>query len=111
MADRPQIPNFDSPSHTFMKKYIIERMLPGAGRLSAAELKHIAQKSCEVIDQLEAPYHWIETYVTDNKLYCIHIAPDRETVLEHARQGGFPTDSIAEVRYVMDPTTSAIKLS
>ncbi|HTF21435.1 MAG TPA: DUF4242 domain-containing protein [Chryseolinea sp.] len=93
-----------------MKKYIIERQLPGAGRFSMAELRSIAQKSCEVLDELEAPYHWIETYVTDNKLYCVHIAPDRETVLEHARRGGFPVDSIAEVRYIMDPTTSAIKV-
>lgn len=84
-------------------------MLPGAGKLSAAELKYIAQRSNECIDQLEAPYHWIETYVTDNKLYCVHIAPDRETVLEHARQGGFPADSISEVRHIIDPTTAAHK--
>lgn len=94
-----------------MKKYIIERQLPGAGKLTASELKAIAKKSSEVIDELEAPYHWIETYVTDNKLYCVHIAPDRETVLEHARQGGFPVDSIAEVRFTMDPTTSTLKTS
>ena len=93
-----------------MKKYIIERQLPGAGKLSLSELKSIARKSCEALDELEAPYHWIETYVTDNKLYCVHIAPDRETVLEHARRGGFPIDSIAEIRYIMDPTTSAIKV-
>lgn len=92
-----------------MKKYIIERQLPGAGRLTMAELKAIAKTSNEVIDELEAPYHWIETYVTDNKLYCVHIAPDRETVLAHARKGGFPVDSISEVRYVMDPTTSVLK--
>ncbi len=89
-----------------MKKFIIERELPGAGKLSAAELKSIASKSCEVVNGLEAPYHWVETFVTDNKLYCIHIAPDRETVLEHARQGGFPVNNISEVRSMMDPTTS-----
>ena len=92
-----------------MKKYIIERQLPGAGNLTTSELKAIARKSNDVINELEAPYHWVETYVTDNKLYCIHVAPDRETVLEHARKGGFPIDSIAEVRFIMDPTTSAIK--
>ncbi|MEJ1237465.1 DUF4242 domain-containing protein [Chryseolinea sp. T2] len=92
-----------------MKKYIIERQLPGAGKLTLSELKAIARTSNEVIDELEAPYHWIETYVTDNKLYCVHIAPDRETVLEHARKGGFPVDSISEVKYIMDPTTSALK--
>ena len=91
-----------------MKKFIIERELPGAGSLTPAELKAIARKSCEVVDNLEAPYHWIETYVTDNKLYCVHIAPDRETVLEHARLGGFPANSISEVRSIMDPTTSKI---
>lgn len=89
-----------------MKKFIIERVLPGTGKLTPAELKAIAIKSCSVIDDLDASYHWIETYVTDHKLYCIHIAPDRETILEHARQGGFPTDSIAEVISTMDPTTS-----
>lgn len=94
-----------------MKKYIIERQLPGAGKLSLAELKSIAQKSCEVVNELEASYHWIETYVTDNKLYCVHVAPDRETVLEHARKGGFPVDNISEVRYIMDATTSALKIS
>jgi len=90
-----------------MKKFIIERELPGAGKLTPSELKAIATKSCEVVDSLEAQYHWIQTFVTDNKLYCVHIAPDRETVLEHARQGGFPVDKISEVRSIMDPTTSA----
>jgi len=90
-----------------MKKFIIERELPGAGKLTPAELKAIATKSCEVVDNLSAPYHWIQTFVTDNKLYCVHIAPDRETVEEHARQGGFPANSIVEVRNIMDPTTSA----
>ncbi|AYB31834.1 DUF4242 domain-containing protein [Chryseolinea soli] len=90
-----------------MKKFIIERELPGAGKLTPSELKAIATKSCDVVDNLEAPYHWIQTFVTDNKLYCVHIAPDRETVLEHARQGGFPADKVSEVRSIMDPTTSA----
>lgn len=90
-----------------MKKFIIERELPGAGKLTPSELKAIATKSCEVVDNLEAQYHWIQTFVTDNKLYCVHIAPDSETVLEHARQGGFPADKVSEVRSIMDPTTSA----
>ena len=92
-----------------MKKFIIERTIQGAGNLTKSELKAIATKSCEVVNNLEAPYHWIETFVTDNKLYCVHIAPDKETVIEHAKQGGFPVDSISEVRYTMDPTTSVIK--
>lgn len=93
-----------------MKKFIIERNLPGAGKLSQADLKAIALKSCTVVDSLDAPYHWVQTFVTDNKLYCVHIAPDRETVLEHARQGGFPADSVVEVRSIMDPTTSVMKV-
>jgi len=90
-----------------MKKFIIERDLPGAGKLTSAELKSIAIKSCEVVDGLDAPYHWIQTFVTDNKLFCVHIAPDRETVVEHAIQGGFPANSIVEVRSIIDPATSA----
>jgi Nickel responsive protein SCO4226-like len=90
-----------------MKKFIIERELHGIGKLTSEEIRSIAQKSCNVINNLEEPYHWIQTFVTDNKLYCVHIAPDRETVLEHARQGGFPADNIAEVRNTIDPTTSA----
>jgi len=92
-----------------MKKFIIERQLPGAGKLTAAELQAIAAKSCSVIDGLDASYHWVQTYVTDNKLYCVHIAPDCETVLEHARRGGFPVDNIAEVMSMMDATTSVLK--
>jgi len=92
-----------------MKKFIIERELPGAGELTPAELKAIALKSCSVIDDLQKQYHWIETFVTGSKLYCVHIAPDWETVLEHARQGGFPANSIAEVSCIIDPTTSAVK--
>lgn len=93
-----------------MKKFIIERDLPGAGKLTPAELKAIAQKSCQVIDKLDVPYHWIQTFVADNKLYCIHIAPDSDTVLEHSRQCGFPTDRILEIRSVVDPTTSVISV-
>ena len=89
-----------------MKKFIIERDLPGAGKLTAAELKAIAAKSCEVVSGLNAPYHWVETFVTDNKLYCVHIAPDKETVIEHAKRGGFPANSVSEVKSMMDPTTS-----
>lgn len=89
-----------------MKKFIIERDLPGAGKLTPEELKAIAQKSCSVMNSMEQPYHWIETFVTDNKLYCIHIAPDAATVFEHSQQGGFPIDNIMEVRSIMDPTTS-----
>lgn len=91
-----------------MKKFIIERALPGVGKLKASELKAFAVKTSSVADNLDAPYHWIQTFVTDNKLYCIHIAPDSETVIEHAKQGGFPVDYIAEIRSIIDPTTSVI---
>jgi hypothetical protein len=89
-----------------MKKFIIERELPGAGKLTPAELQSIALRSCDVVENLEGQYHWIQTFVTDNKLYCVHIARDREAVMEHARQGGFPADHIVEVRSIMDPTSS-----
>ena len=88
-----------------MKKFLIEREFPGAGKLSQAQLRSIARKSCEALDSLDAPYHWIQTFVTDDKMYCIHIAPDKETVMEHARLGGFPANRIVEVRTIMDPST------
>jgi hypothetical protein len=83
-----------------MKKFIVE--LTGAGKLSPAELKDFAVKTTNIADNLEVPYHWIQTFITDNKLFCVHIAPDRETVLEHASQGAFPTDNIAEIRSIVD---------
>ncbi|CAN5585252.1 hypothetical protein BH10BAC4_BH10BAC4_03330 [soil metagenome] len=89
-----------------MKKFIIEREVPGAGNLTPAELKAIAETSCNVVADLKKPYHWVETFVTDNKLYCVHIAHDEATVLEHAKRGGFPANKISEVRSMMDPTTS-----
>lgn len=89
-----------------MKKFIIERELPGAGKLTPEELAAISTRSCEVVSGLGKPYHWVETFVTDNKLYCIHVAPDMETVIEHAKRGGFPANKILEVKSMMDPTTS-----
>lgn len=89
-----------------MKKFLIERDLPGAGNLSKEDLKGISQKSCQVVNDLNKPYHWVETFVTDDKLYCIHIAEDEETVRQHAILGGFPANKISEVKSMMDPTTS-----
>jgi len=89
-----------------MKKFIIEREVPGAGKLTQEELQAIAEKSCDVVNGLGKPYHWLETFVTDNKLYCVHIAPDQETVIEHAKRGGFPANKVSEVKSMMDPTTS-----
>jgi hypothetical protein len=89
-----------------MKKFLIERNLPGAGNLSPQELQEIARASCEVVCTLGRPYHWIQTFVTEDKLYCRHIAENEELVREHARRGNFPINSIAEVKAVIDPLTS-----
>lgn len=89
-----------------MPKYVIERELPGAGQLSADTLQAISRKSCGVLKGLGPQIQWVQSYVTDNKIYCIYIAPDAEIVLEHAKQGGFPANSVAEVRLMIDPTTA-----
>ena len=89
-----------------MPKYVIERELPGAGQLSAETLQTISQKSCSVLKGLGPQIQWVQSYVTDDKIYCIYIAPNKEMVLEHARQGGFPANSIAEVKGIIDPTTA-----
>ncbi|HCL83373.1 MAG TPA: DUF4242 domain-containing protein [Chitinophagaceae bacterium] len=88
-----------------MKKFVIERNLPGAGNLSPEELQSISQTSCEVVSQLGKPYHWIQSFVTDDKIYCIHIAENEEVVREHARLGRFPINTVAEVKAVIDPLT------
>jgi hypothetical protein len=89
-----------------MKKFVVERNLPGAGNLSPEELQSISQTSCEAILELGKPYHWIQTFITGDKLYCIHIAESEEAVREHARLGKFPVNTIAEVKFVIDPLTS-----
>ncbi|MFT3934410.1 MAG: DUF4242 domain-containing protein [Chitinophagaceae bacterium] len=89
-----------------MKKFVIERSLPGAGNLSEEELQSIAATSCSVVNQLSKPYHWIQSFVTDDKIFCIHIAESEEAVREHSRLGGFPINTISEVRTVIDPQTA-----
>jgi cell division inhibitor SulA len=89
-----------------MPKFVIEREIPGAGSLSADQIQAIAQKSCSVLNNLGPQIQWLQSYVTDNKIYCVYIAPNEEMVREHARQGGFPANSVAQVRRVIDPTTS-----
>ena len=89
-----------------MPKYVIERDLPGAGKLTTAELKLIAVKSCAVLDRMGPRVQWVNSYVTDDKIYCIYIAMNDELVREHARQGGFPANKISSVRAVFDPTTA-----
>lgn len=88
-----------------MKKFVIERDIPGASTLSDAELRAIAEKSCGVLTEMGHPYHWLQTFVAGDKFYCVHIAPDEAKVREHAERGGFPVTLIAEVRAVIDPTT------
>ena len=89
-----------------MPKYVIEREIPGAGQLSAEELSGISQKSCGVLSDLGPQIQWLESYVTDDKIYCVYIAPNEALVREHAAQGGFPANSVAEVRNIIDPTTA-----
>ncbi|MGA2079608.1 MAG: DUF4242 domain-containing protein [Holophaga sp.] len=89
-----------------MPKFVIEREIPGAGKLTAQELKGIAQKSCSVLNDMGPKIQWIQSYVTDDKVYCIYQAPDERTVREHAKQGGFPANSVLKVSTVIDPTTA-----
>jgi hypothetical protein len=89
-----------------MPKYVIERDIPGAGKLTPAELQAISQKSCSVLGGMGPQIQWLESYVTADKIYCIYIAPDEASVCDHARQGGFPANRVSEVKAVIDPTTS-----
>ena len=89
-----------------MPKFVIERNIPGAGKLTPEQLKGISQKSCSVIRTIGPQVQWVESFVTDDKIYCIYIAADEATVREHARLGGFPADSVQAVRRMIDPTTA-----
>jgi hypothetical protein len=89
-----------------MPKFVIEREIPGAGNLSPSELQSIAQSSCGVLRALGPEIQWIHSYVTDDKLYCVYLAPSEELIREHAKQGGFPVNRISEVRSVIDPATA-----
>ena len=89
-----------------MPKYVIEREIPGAGKLSEGDLAQISQKSCGVLQALGPKIQWVESYVTADKVYCVYIAPDEESIREHARRGGFPANRISEVKTVIDPTTA-----
>ena len=89
-----------------MPKYVIERVVPGASKMTAAELKGMSQRSCSVLNQLGPQIQWVQSYVTDNKIYCVYIAPNEEMIQEHARLGGFPANHIARISTIIDPTTS-----
>ncbi len=89
-----------------MPKYVIEREIPGAGKLTAEELRAVSQKSCAVLRQMGPQIQWLESFVTDDKVYCIYLAPNVEAIHEHAQRGGFPANRIAEVKQVIDPSTA-----
>lgn len=91
-----------------MPKFVIERELAGAGKLPKEELQAISQKSCSILQSMGPQIQWVQSYVTDDKIYCIYVAPDAETVRVHAQKGGFPANSIARVRAMIDPTTAEI---
>lgn len=92
-----------------MPKFVIEREIQGAGKLSAQELQGISQHSCNVLRNLGPEIQWVQSYVTGDKVYCIYIAPNAEMIREHARQGGFPANSVSEVKSIIDPTTAEEK--
>jgi len=89
-----------------MPKFVIERKIPGAGKLPRQELQAISRKSCDVLQSMGPSIQWVQSYVTDDKIYCVYIAPDAETIRAHARKGGFPADSVVQVRAIIDPTTA-----
>lgn len=89
-----------------MPKFVIEREIPGAGALTPDQLQAISQTSCGVLTKMGPQIQWIESFVTDDKIYCVYLAPDEATVRVHAAQGGFPANSVARVRTMIDPTTA-----
>lgn len=89
-----------------MPKFLIERDIPGAGKLTAEQLKDISQTSCGVLSAMGSGIQWVHSYVTDDKVYCVYIAPDEAAVREHARQGGFPANKVTPIHAVIDPTTA-----
>ena len=89
-----------------MPKYLIEREIPNAGKLSAKDLQAISQKSCGVLRNLGPQIQWVQSYVTNDKIYCVYIAPNEKMIRDHAEQGGFPANRISEVKGVIDPTTA-----
>ncbi len=89
-----------------MPKYVIEREIKEAGQLSKDELQAISQKSCGVLQEMGPQIQWVESFVTDDKIYCIYIAPDEASALEHAERGGFPANRVSEIKSMIDPTTA-----
>lgn len=89
-----------------MPKYVIEREIPGAGKLTAEELKGISEASCNVLRKMGSEIQWLHSYVAEDKVYCVYVAPNEEMVREHARLGGFPANSVSRVSTIIDPVTA-----
>ena len=89
-----------------MPKFVIEREIAGAGKLPKQELQAISQKSCSVLQSMGPQIQWVESYVTDDKIYCVYVAPDEAAVRAHAQKGGFPANKISRLRTIIDPTTA-----
>jgi len=89
-----------------MPKYVIEREIPGAGKLTPKELQGISQKSCGVLREMGPQIQWVHSYVTDDKIYCVYVAPNEEAIRKHAQQGGFPANRVSRIRSMIDPTTA-----
>jgi hypothetical protein len=102
--DKPPVPCQEREDG--MPKFVIEREIPGAGNLSAGELQGISQKSCGVLRELGPEVQWVHSYVTGDKIYCVYIAPDEAAVRKHAEMGGFPANTVSQVRAIIDPTTA-----
>lgn len=89
-----------------MPKFVIERDMPGAGKLTTDQLQTISQKSCSILQKMGPQIQWVQSFVTDDKVYCIYIAPDEASVRQHAQMGGFPASRVSQVRVMVDPTTA-----
>jgi hypothetical protein len=89
-----------------MPKFVIERDMPGAGQLTTDQLQTISQKSCSILQKMGPQIQWVQSFVTDDKVYCIYIAPDEASVRQHAQMGGFPASRVSQVRVMVDPTTA-----
>lgn len=89
-----------------MPKFVIERDMPGAGNLTTEQLQTLSQKSCSILQTMGPQIQWVQSFVTDDKVYCIYIAPDEASVRQHAQMGGFPASRVSQVRVMVDPTTA-----
>jgi hypothetical protein len=89
-----------------MPKFLIEREIAGAGQMSASDLRAVSRRSCDVIKNLGPELQWVESFVTEDKIYCVYIAPDAELIRKHAEQGGFPANRISEIKGIIDPATA-----